>query len=319
MDDDFFALHLDTPDAGARPPGPSGWTYMADGVVRCAFSSTRAVKMGMGTNSRTHDSRTFWFLEQTGMESFSARLLGDRHLPKGDPRPVSVAELTVEFTPELAYYEEMVLPALQAKGGRDGRTVLDLNVVTGLFGLGLVYASRRENERAAKLFADLAGIKADFQGRDQFLFNDFGIALRKSGLHESAIAFFSRALDFAREDENLFYNLARAHYENDDWTRCMDYLIRSNACNPDLKVAGDLLRLMVGLDEDDRLLRRFGKPPVPPAVAMRARDLLAAGSGRVELDESPIGVPVEPGRARSRGANRDRVGRVEVKRHGRRD
>ncbi|MGE4195049.1 MAG: tetratricopeptide repeat protein [Pseudodesulfovibrio sp.] len=319
MGDDFFALHLDTPDAGARTPRPSGWAYMADGVVRCAFSSNRSVKMGMGVNTRTHDSRAFWFLEQTGMETFSARLLGDRHQPKGDARPVSVAELTVEFTPELAYYEEMVIPAMQAKGGRDTAAVLDLNAITGLFGLGLVYVSRNETDRAGKLFAEMAGARTDFEGRNQFLFNDFGIALRKSGQFEASIAFFTRALDFARDDENLFYNLARAHYENDDWTRCMDYLVRSNACNPDLKVAGDLLRLMIGLDEDDRLLRRFGKPPVPPAVAMRARELLAAGSGRVELDESPIGTSVEAGRARSGGVRRDRVGRVDLKPHGRRD
>ena len=314
MNDDFFALHLDSGVGETASPGPSGRAYMAGGLVRCVFSALTPVKMGMGVNSRTHESLAFRFVEQTGEDDFASYLLSDRHLPVGEAELITLDDLVESHSPELAYFEELVIPAMLNRGTPDdARTsVLDARVFNGLFGLGLVYLERNEPVRATTLFGDLARVEIDFPGKDQFLFNDFGISLRKSGLIDEAIAFFLRAMDYVKDDENLFYNLARAHYENGDWTRSLDYLIQSHKFNPALPVTNQLLQLMVGLEADDRLLKRYAKPPVPPAVAARARQLLAAGSGRLKLDDSLVGLGVEPGRARSGS-----VGRVELKRHGR--
>lgn len=311
MKDEFFALHLDTDEEPAS--GPSGRACMAGGMVRCVFSAVTPVKMGMGSNSRTHESLTFRFVEQTGEEDFASRLLSDRHLPMGETELISLDDLIEGYSPELAYFEEHVVPAMLERGLPEDAlaSAIDGRVFNGLFGLGLVYLEHGEPGRAAALFSDLARIGADFEGRDQFLFNDFGIVLRKCGLFDLAIAFFLRALEYVRDDENLFYNLARAHYENGDWTRSLDYLIQSHKFDPALTVTNDLLELMVGLEGDEQRLARYGKPPVPPAVAARARQLLAAGSGRLKLDDTLVARPVEPGRARSGG-----VGRVELKRHG---
>lgn len=315
MNDEFFALHLDTEEDGPAS-GPSGRAYMAGGMVRCVFSALTPVKMGMGASSRTHESLTFRFVEQTGEEDFASRLLSDRHLPMGEAELITLDELAEGYAPELGYFEEHVVPAMLGRGTPEDAltSTIDGRVFNGLFGLGLVYLERGDPGRAAALFSDLARIGADFEGRDQFLFNDFGIILRKFGLYDLAIAFFLRALDYVRDDENLFYNLARAHYENDDWTRSLDYLIQSHKFAPALEATNDLLRVMVGLEADERLLARYGKPPVPPAVAARARQLLAAGSGRLKLDDTLVARPVEPGRARSGG-----VGYVELKRHGSKD
>jgi tetratricopeptide (TPR) repeat protein len=312
MKDEFFALHLDAEEEDAAS-GPSGRAYMAGGLVRCVFSAVTPVKMGMGANSRTHESLTFRFVEQTGEEDFASRLLSDRHLPMGEAELITLDELAEGYSPELDYFEEHVIPAMLDRGTPEDAltSAIDERVFNGLFGLGLVYLERAEPGRAAVLFADLARIRADFEGRNQFLFNDFGITLRKCGLYDLAIAFFLRALDYVRDDENLFYNLARAHYENGDWTRSLDYLIQSHKFAPSLAVTNDLLRVMVGLEADERLLARYAKPPVPPAVAARARQLLAAGSGRLRLDDTLVARPVEPGRARSGG-----IGYVEFKRHG---
>ncbi|EGB14899.1 hypothetical protein DND132_1693 [Pseudodesulfovibrio mercurii] len=313
MQDEFFALHLDAGDGDAASVCPFGRDFMADGRVRCVFSALTPVKMGMGASSRTHESLTFRFVEQTGEDDFASRLLSDRHLPIGEAELITLDELVEDYTPELAYFEEQVVPALLGRGAPEDvlAATVDAHAFNGLFGLGLVYLEHDETARASALFTDLARIRAGFEGRDQFLFNDFGIILRKCGRYDEAIAFFLRALDFVSDDENLFYNLARAHYENDDWTRSLDYLIQSHKFNPSLPVTKNLLALMVGLEGDERRLTRYHKPPVPPAVAARARQLLAAGSGRLKLDDTLVGRAVEPGRARSGG-----VGLVEFKRHG---
>jgi tetratricopeptide (TPR) repeat protein len=314
MKDEFFALHLDNGEESLA--GPSGRVFMAGGLVRCVFSAATPVKMGMGVNSRTHESLTFRFVEQTGEADFTSRLLSDRHLPIGEAELITLDDLVEVYLPELAYFEEQVVPAMLERGTPEDAlaSTIDGRVFNGLFGLGLVYLEEGEPARAASLFNDLARSGADFEGRDQFLYNDLGIVLRKCGLFDLAIAFFLRALEYVQDDENLFYNLARAHYENNDWTRCLDYLIQSHKFNPALTVTNDLLQLMVGLEADERLLARYDKPSVPPAVAARARQLLAAGSGRLKLDDTLVGRPVEPGRARSGG-----VGYVEFKRHGSED
>lgn len=313
MKDEFYALHLDTGNGEAWASRPSGQAYLADGAVHCVFSARTAVKMGMGANSRSHESLTFRFVEQTGEDEFATRLLSNRRLPMGEAELISLDELVESHSPELAFYEERVVPAMLERGApEDARSAsIDRRVFNGLFGLGLLYLERDEPGRASALFADLAGIKADFVGKNQFLFNDCGIGLRKCGLFGEAIAFFLRALDYAPDDENLLYNLGRAHYENGDWTRSLDYLIQSNKFNPALGPTNSLLGLMVRLETDDRLADRYGKPPVPPAVAARARQILAAGSGRLKLDDTLVASPVEPGRARSGG-----VGHVEFKRRG---
>jgi hypothetical protein len=311
MKDDFFALHLDNGDES--PAGPTGRVFMAGGLVRCVFSVATSVKMGIGVNSRTHDSLAFSFVEQTGEDDFVRRLLNDGHLPTGEAELIALDELIENHTPELGYFEEHVIPAMLERGTPEDAltSTIDRSVFHGLFGLGLVYLERGQSARATGLFNDLAQSGAEFDGGDQFLFNDLGIALRKCGLFDLAIAFFLRALEFVRDDENLFYNLARAHYENGDWTRSLDYLIQAHKFNPGLTVVNDLLELMVGLEADERRLARYDKPPVPPAVAARARQILAAGSGRLKLDDTLVGRPVEPGHARSGG-----VGHVEFKRHG---
>ncbi|MBG0789401.1 MAG: tetratricopeptide repeat protein [Desulfovibrionaceae bacterium] len=327
MIDDFFGLELPlvTDDDDAMP---SGWRYLSGGgLVRCAFSTRKPVKMGQGANRRTHSSRNYWFVEQLGRDRFESRTLNDRNTPAGDARYLSLRELISGYTPEPAYYEEHVLPAMiereSAPGKGGGRRSFDDDErarpieeknVRALFGMALVFLERGEADRAGELLSELAGIKAEFEGKDQHLFNEFGIALRKNHQFPEAVAFFRRALDFVEDDDHLYYNLARAHYENDDWAASLDSLVLSHRLNPGLAVARDLFEVMVGLENNPTLRRRYGKPEVPPNVASRAREVLASGTGKLRLDDRPVkvGIDIEPGRVRSGPA----VGVVELKKHG---
>lgn len=333
MNDDFFGLELPnvTDDKDRKP---SGWSYLSQGGhIKCVFSSTKPVKMGMGANQRTHNSQNFWFVEQVGRDLFEGRMINDRHVPTGDAEPIDVQDLIANYTPELAYYEELVLPAMlelektldrgdeHRERGRleraqeeyeRARGVEEQNV-KALFGLGLIYLDRGETDRARELLNELVKIKATFAGKNQHLFNEFGIALRKNDMLPEAVEYFRRALDFVSDDENLYYNLARAHYENNDWDGCLENLVLSHRLNPDLAVARDLFEVMVGLENNAERQLRYGKPAVPPHVASRARQILAAGTGRLKLDEEPIsvGIDIERGRARSGSP----VGFIELKKH----
>lgn len=297
----------------------SGWDYLSrGGAVRCVFSTARKVKMGMGASRRIHESKNYWFIEQVDGETFEARKINNRNVPAGQSETIPLHTLLKRFAPELAYYEKQVLPAMEGlekilkngdgmrEGGRlysaemeYGRALeIESGNIRALFGLGLIYAGRSDSERTRSLLTELVHLKAAFDGKNQHLFNEFGIALRKAGLFNESVVYYRRALDFAPEDENLYYNLARAHYENNDWNGCLESLIISNRLNPDLEVARDLFKVIVGLAEDQRLLNTYAKPPVPPQIAARAKQILAVETGRLPLDDGPVQF-VPRGRARS--------------------
>lgn len=296
-----------------------GWDDLSgDEEIRCVFSMDRKVKMGVGASIRTRVNRVFWFIEQVGEDEFEARRINRNNVPAGDAETLTREELISSYTPQLLFYEDVVLPAMdaledildtgdehRAKGklysaeGEYGRALaIEERNVRALFGLGLVYVERKEIDRTRELLAELVQVKAAFDGKNQHLFNDFGISLRKAGLFPEAIVYYRRGLDFVKDDENLYYNLARAHYEDDDWPGCLDNLIMSNRLNPRLGVARDMFRLIIGLADDERLLQRYGKQPVPAEIVIRARQILAVETSKVAMDEEPVFVGPK-GRARS--------------------
>jgi len=319
------ARELDLDDAPERKKSKTvcGFDYLADGgFIRCAFSTSRKTKLGMGSSARTRTTRVMWFVEQLGDDAFDVRRINNKHVPAGNAETIPMRRLLSEFTPEPAYYEDKVIPAVReleetleqgdahrargrlysAEMEYDKALGIEERNVRALFGLGLVFLERGEKKRTRALLSELVQVKAAFDGKNQHLFNEFGIALRKSLLFDEAVTYYRRGLDFVTTDENLYYNLARAHYENGNWEESLDALVLSNRLNPRLDLAHDLLELMVGLADDERRLPRYGKPPVPRAVAERARKLLKAETDVVALDEAPV-AGVATGRARSGSLN----------------
>jgi tetratricopeptide (TPR) repeat protein len=309
----------DAPDV-SRSKSVSGWEYLTEnGSVRCAFSTKNVVKLGMSANLKSHEVLIYWFVEQVEEELFEVRRINSKNVPAGNAEMIPLRRLLNEFTPELARYEDVVLPAMEAleslldradderASGRlysaemeYGRALgIEERNVRALFGMGLIFLSRKEYGRARSVLAELVDVKAAFDGKNQHLFNEFGIALRKSQLFNEATAYYRRALDYVKDDENLYYNLARSRYEQGDWDGCLEGLILSNRLNPKLTVARDLFKLIVGLAEDERLLERYDKPPVPPEVARRARQMLAAETGSLPLDEGTMIFDLERGRVRA--------------------
>jgi len=315
-------LHrLDLGDKPEKVSVPSGWDYLSDGgFIRCAFSTAKKVRMGMSANTGKRDVQVLWFVEQVAPEKFEARRLNPHNVPAGEPEFIPMHKLVNEFTPQIVYYEEDVLPAMLALEDKldqgddlrqEGKLYsaemeygdalkMDERNVRALFGLGLIFAGRKEVDRTRGLLGELINVKAAFVGKNQHLFNEFGIALRKVGLFDEAVAYYSRALEYTDDDENLYYNLARSHYENDSWEGCIESLLVSNKLNPDLAVSCALFELIVGLANDEKRLARYGKSPVPPEVADLARKVLSMQTPRTTLDEAPI-VPSEIGRARYGG------------------
>lgn len=264
-----------------------GTTLSQDGPVRCVFSSDEQVKVGTGTTTRSHVSKLLWFVEELGNGKFSVRKINPHHVPSGEDRVIGLEELAEKYVPEVEFYEEYTLPAMElledyldegeaqreegklysAEGQFDKALGLDEQNVRALFNLGLIYMELEDVGKTRDLLRSLLQIRSTFTGKDQHLFNEFGISLRKHGLCDEAVEYYSRALVFVADDDHLYYNLARANFERGNWEECVSALVRCREINPELEAARDLGELIVRLSGNPALCRKKGKPPVPDTLA----------------------------------------------------
>lgn len=311
-----------------------GATLSGDGPVRCVFSSDGRIKVGTGTRTRDHVSKLLWYVEELGNNKFSVRKINPHHVPAGEDRVIGLQNLLQDYVPEVEYYEEYTLPAMEqledyldegeerreegrlysAEGCFDKALGLDEQNVRALFNLGLIYMEREDVEKTRTLLRSLLSIKSTFTGKDQHLFNEFGITLRKHGLFDEAVDYYSRALAFVADDDHLYFNLARANFERGDWEGCVDALLRSRELNPDLEAARELGEVVVRLSGNPALCRKQGKPPVPDELAESVLDTATADQPTVppRVRRHTTAEPPEEGRARSPKPEEPRPKRREI-------
>ena len=118
---------------------------------------------------------------------------------------------------------------------------LDEENVRANFGLGKVYVATGETEKAAAVFSKLAKIEAVFEEENKHIFNELGIELRRMEMYDQALEYYRKALSIAPNDENLYFNMARALYQKGDLDRAGKFLSKALSINPNLVEAQQLL------------------------------------------------------------------------------
>ncbi|MEF2232348.1 MAG: tetratricopeptide repeat protein [Pseudodesulfovibrio sp.] len=268
----------------------------------------RSIKVGTGATAKKQETRHLWLVEHRDGESFAVRKINTQFVPVGEAAVVDRETLLAEYFPEVELYNSRIKPAMAsldntlevADGHLDNHEPLSAEMeyskaldvdernVRATFGLGLVYLGRNDLDKSRLIFDELLTMDAVFENRHKHLFNEFGINLRKSGLFDEAVRYYSRALeingDLYGEDENLYYNLARANYEKGEWKPCVEFAARALAVSPAHEPALVLCRLAVALGAKTSLLAKYGKPSVPAEAAVRAAELLGLSGG----DHQPV-------------------------------
>ena len=240
-----------------------------------AFSTQSVSQVGTGTTRRRNVLKAFWFVEEIepdkdGTRMFLTRPLNENNVPSGTGETVPLPDFLSRFTSELEFYHAEVYPRmrelrealLRAEKQRDqgalysaqfeyeSALALDEKNIRANFGLGLTYMARGDTEKADDIFRRVVALDAAFAPEHKHLFNEFGINLRKSGLTNQAVEYYARALEMTDDDENLFYNIARAYYERGDVAECRENLDRALELAPELDVA---VQFMEFLDEEEDL------------------------------------------------------------------
>ena len=301
-------IHTSADTRGKAQRGCTGLDN-PDEPLKCVFSTVTEIKIGTGTTAKRQVSKLLWYVKQREADEFGVRKINPQFVPVGDETIIDQETLLSEYTPEVEIHNTRVEPAMcslkktLAKGDKhrekgeplsaemEYTKALDVDEtnVRAIFGLGLVYLDRSDREKSRSVFEQLVSMQAAFDLRHKHLFNEFGIALRKNQLYDEAVQYYTRAVELTAEDENLYYNLARAFYEKNDWEHCFEFVSRALRLNAHHEPALAMCRLMVALPKSESLQEKHGKPPVPGNLADRAADLLGDDDMGVMIEISPDG------------------------------
>jgi tetratricopeptide (TPR) repeat protein len=212
--------------------------------IRGVFSSQEIRKVGTGTTTRKSVAKTFWYVEEDEHGKIFVQPVNSNYVPTGNKKLVSKDELIAKFFPEPEFYIQSVLPKMRhlsetlerADSAREkGETFsaefeygtalqLDEDSVRANFGIGLTYLARGETDKADNILSRLLNLEGAFSEEQKFLFNEFGINLRKNKMLQQSLNYYQRALDLAKADENLFLNIARLYLEMKDMPHCLEFL-----------------------------------------------------------------------------------------------
>ncbi|MBQ7738127.1 MAG: tetratricopeptide repeat protein [Desulfovibrionaceae bacterium] len=211
--------------------------------IHGVFSSQEVRKVGTGTTTRKSVHKTFWFVEQHDDE-IVCQPLNTHYVPSGPKRTITLDELLAKFAPEPEFYQSSVFPKMQQLNKKieegdehreKGETFsaeheyqnalkIDCDNVRANFGIGLTYLERGDKSKAQNIFDRLVKLEGAFEEEHKHLFNEFGIQLRKNNMVAEALAYYGRAIEITKTDENLYLNMARAQFENHDIDKCLENL-----------------------------------------------------------------------------------------------
>ncbi len=216
------------------------------------FSLRKADDVGTGATQSKHAQLTYWYARQISQQDVETQPLNVYHVPSGIKRKVLLDDFIRVYTPEPRYYEVNTVPALKSLSAKIEQgekffsmgllddaeksflkaLMIDEMSVPANYGLGEVYTEQKDFLKLKKVLTVLMGLDDAFATEYRQKLNTFGINLRKQGFFDESIEFFNKALEIQKDDENIYFNLARVHFDKGELSTCMDILAKATQLNP---------------------------------------------------------------------------------------
>ena len=227
-----------------------------------AVSVRESYKTGFGSTTQDAERVLYYYAEKTPEDGIHVQALNANSVPSGETTPVSEDEFFQKYKPEPLMYYNLVKPRMEAmqseldrgekhlEAGRLERAEesfqkalgYDAENLRAIFGLGNAYLAGGKLDEAKDIFDKIMGIELAFGPENKFLFNEFGIRMRKAGLLSLARSYYEKALAVSENDENLLFNLGRVLYELEEYDGAVEAAERCLAINSGFLIAAKLAK-----------------------------------------------------------------------------
>jgi tetratricopeptide (TPR) repeat protein len=234
------------------------------GEIQGVFSTKSISKVGTGSTQRKSIQKSYWMAAEQEGGQIEVQPLNTNYVPSGPKRTVPKDEFLEKFSPEPEFYVSTVYPKMRelqktvARADRhrkQGETFsaeyeynnalkVDEENIRANFGIGLTYLDRGDKDKADDIFQRLVKLNAAFEEEHKHLFNDFGISLRKNGMLDQCLEYYTRALELTEEDEHLYHNIARVYYEKGDMKGAATNLKKALELNPEFEEGKRFLQFL---------------------------------------------------------------------------
>jgi tetratricopeptide (TPR) repeat protein len=234
--------------------------------IKGVFSRRCSTSIGSGGTKKASPNQIYYYAREEEDGDISVHPLNANFVPAELGQMIKKDELLSDFEPEPSIYMNKVVPAMRrlkkaiARGEShreegehssaeyefENALEIDEDNARATFGLGLNYLDMDEPEKAAEVFEKLVTLEAAFKPEHKHLFNEFGIGLRKSGLHDEALQYYLRAGELSSQDEHLLLNVARVHHEQGNDPAARKHLERALEMNPEFEEARKFVEYLEG-------------------------------------------------------------------------
>ena len=234
------------------------------GKIEGVFLQEKLATIGTGHTAKRVTQKIFCQAEQVSDEEVKLQYLGENGEPLNIVEKMPLEEFVCNFTLQPDYQKPK---KTNDNGNADAHVSqaeehtrknepfsaefeyknalkVDEENLKANFGIGNVYLSLGQEDKAKDIFADISKIDAIFEEENKHFFNDCGIQLRKQELYDEAIDYYNKALKLSPEDESLLFNLARALVESGKVEEARTYISKILSKNPQHKETKDLFTYM---------------------------------------------------------------------------
>jgi len=220
------------------------------------FLQERESKIGMGTTAKSVKQDICCLAKQINDEEVEVRYLNNNDEPLGETEVVKLNDFLNDFS-FLPYYKELKEAEKEKNINKKIATAeehiernelhsaeyeysfalkIDEEHLMANFGIGNLYFKMGQPEKAKNVFIKISNLDAIFEKKNKHLFNECGMNLRQQNLFDEAIAYYEKAIGICGEDdENIFFNLARACFSRGDLEKAQEAISRALLINPEFK------------------------------------------------------------------------------------
>lgn len=104
-------------------------------------------------------------------------------------------------------------------------------------GKGKAHMELGDVDQAKESFEKLSEIDSLYDEENKHIFNEYGIELRKGKMYDLAIENYQKALSIDKDDEALYFNIARAYHGKGEVEGATENLKKALEINPDFQEA----------------------------------------------------------------------------------